>query len=182
MAIDIIFLVLLITAIFKGLRNGLLLAVFSLVGWIVGLVAALKLSASVANYLRQEAHWDSRWLPFLSFLAVFLAVALLVRWGAAILQKGIELAMLGWLNKIAGALLYAVLYILLLSVVLFYAVRMNLIGENTLKNSHSYAFIQPWGPAVINGIGRFVPFLRDVFHDLERFFEHVGDRVNESHT
>jgi len=182
MVIDLIFICILLTALFKGLRNGLLVAVFSLVGWIVGLAAALKLSASVANYLREQAHWDSKWLPILSFLAVFIAVALLIRWGAAIIQKGVELAMLGWLNKIGGVVLYAVLYILLFSVVLFYGTQMHLVTEDAIKGSRTYAFIQPWGPVVIDGIGKFLPFLKDVFHDLETFFEHVGEKVNKATT
>ena len=182
MSIDIVFLIVLIAAILKGLRNGLLLGVFSLVGWIIGLAAALKLSASVANYLRAEAHWDSRWLPFLSFIAVFIGVAMLVRWGAMLVQKGIELAMLGWINKIGGVLLYAVIYTLLFSVFLFYADKMNLVSETTEKASRSYAFVQPWGPVVIDWIGKFLPMFKDVFHDLENFFEDVGRRVDKAVT
>jgi len=180
MFIDILFVIFLISAVFKGLRNGLLLAVFSLVGWIIGIAAALKLSATVANHVRQEAHWDSKWLPVLCFVAVFIVVALLVRWGAMLIQKGVELAMLGWINKIGGILLYAILYTLLYSVFLFYADKMNLISEATEKASRSYAFVQPWGPVVIEWVGKIIPVFKDVFQDLESFFEEVRRRVDKS--
>jgi len=97
-----------------------------------------------------------------------------------LVQKGIELAMLGWINKIGGVLLYGVIYTLLFSVFLFYADKMNLVSETTEKASRSYAFVQPWGPVVIEWIGKFLPMFKDVFHDLENFFEGVGRRVDKA--
>ncbi len=44
MLIDIIVVILLVMAIFKGLRKGLIVAVFSFLAFLIGLAAALKLS------------------------------------------------------------------------------------------------------------------------------------------
>ena len=51
--IDLFFILLLIVAAFKGMRKGFVLAVFSFLSIIIGLAAALKLSATVASHL----HW-----------------------------------------------------------------------------------------------------------------------------
>src|SRR3954467_2183820 len=102
MLIDVVFTVLMIIALIKGYRKGLIVAVFSLLAFIVGLAAAMKLSTLVADYIGTAVKVSDKWLPVISFIVVFLLVALLVRWVAAIVQRTIEIAMLGWLNRIGG--------------------------------------------------------------------------------
>ncbi len=65
MLIDIVFLILLLLAAFKGLRNGLIVALFSLVGFIVGIAVAVKLSAVAATYIGHTINVAQRWLPLL---------------------------------------------------------------------------------------------------------------------
>ncbi|MBL0884087.1 MAG: hypothetical protein IBJ16_12200, partial [Chitinophagaceae bacterium] len=62
-------------------------------------------------------------------------------------------------------------YTLVLSVVLFYAEKLHLFDKTTLEASHTYDFIQPWGPKVIDGIGEVIPLFRDMFSSLTDFFE-----------
>jgi membrane protein required for colicin V production len=121
MGIDILFLLLMVLAVLRGLRHGLILSVLSALAWIAGLAAALKLSATVALLLKSSMHLSTRWLPVLAFLLVFLGVVLVIRWGARLIEAGLDLAMMGWLNKLAGILLYAVIYTSVLSILLFYA-------------------------------------------------------------
>src|SRR5215212_75124 len=99
MFIDIIALILLVWASFKGLRNGLVVGVFSFLAFIIGLAAALKLSIVAANYLGSNTNIGERWLPFIAFALVFFIVVLLVRLGAKAIEGALRLAMLGWLNK-----------------------------------------------------------------------------------
>ncbi|HWK02326.1 MAG TPA: CvpA family protein [Puia sp.] len=175
MWIDVLLLLFIVLAVFKGLRQGFLLAVFSAVAFIVGLAAAVKLSAALAGYLKDSVHVSTRWLPVLAFIAVFLGVVLLVRGGARLLEAAVDLAMMGWLNKLAGVLLYALVYTIILSVLLFYAVQVHLISGSTLSSSVTYPFIRPWGPVVIDGFGKFVPFFKGMFVQLEDFF---GRQIN----
>ncbi len=121
MIIDIIFMICMVLALFKGYRNGFIVAVFSFVAIIIGLAAAMKLSAYVAAKLGEHANISQAWLPFLSFAIVMIGVVILVRLGATAIQKMVEMVFLGWLNKIAGIAFYAAIYIMVLSVVLFYA-------------------------------------------------------------
>ncbi len=63
MFIDIIVFILLIIAVFKGLSKGLIVAVFSFLGFFIGLAAALKLSTIAASYLGKNVSISERWLP-----------------------------------------------------------------------------------------------------------------------
>ena len=78
MFIDIIGLILLVWATFKGLRNGFVVAVFSFLAFIIGLAAALKLSAVAAEYLGSNISIGERWLPFIAFALVFFVVVLFI--------------------------------------------------------------------------------------------------------
>src|SRR5687768_7983369 len=107
MSIDLIYFIVVLIAVFKGLRRGFIIAIFSVIAIIIGLAAAIKLSAAAAIYLNGAVSISSRWLPVLSFIVVFILVVLVVRLGANLLQKTVEIGFLGWLNRLAGAVAYA---------------------------------------------------------------------------
>ncbi len=175
--IDVIFAILLLIAFFKGLRKGLVVALFSILAVVTGLAAALKLSSTVAAYLQGNVSLSEKWLPFISFTLVFVVVVILVNWAGKLIEKSFELAFLGWVNKLAGAVLYVVLYIIIFSVFLFYADKLGLLKPATFQQSACYPFIKPWGPVLIENIGKIIPVFKDSFSTLERFFESIPDKI-----
>lgn len=176
MLIDILVAVVLLGAIINGFRKGLILAVFSVVGLLVGLAAALKLSAVTANYLSGTVNLSAKWLPILSFVVVFLAAVLIVRLIASVIQKTMEMAMLGWVNRIGGMVAYAIIYLLVLSVAFFYLDKIHALSASAIAESKTYSFIQPLGPKVIDLIGRLLPSFKNVFHELTQFFENLSKK------
>ena len=177
MILDIIVAVILILAIIKGYRQGLIVALFSLIAFVIGIAAALKLSVVAAGYIGKTVNVSDKWLPIISFAVVFLIVVLLVRLGAKFIQKTVELAMLGWANRVGGILLYVGIYILIFSVLLFYADQMNFIKPETKTGSVTYSYIQPWGPKLMDGLGKIIPVFKGMFEDLEDFFDDVSKQV-----
>ena len=177
MFIDIIVIILLIFAIFKGLRNGLVVAIFSFLAFVIGLAAALKLSTVVAEYLGTNTNISQRWLPVLAFAIVFLIVVFLVRLGAKAIEGMLRLVMLGWLNKIGGIIFYALLYLFIFSIILFYAVQLNIFKPETLETSTTYSYIQPIGPKVISALGVILPFFKNMFAELELFFGGLSEKT-----
>ncbi len=177
MLIDLIFLILMIMAIFKGISKGFIVAVFSLLAFIIGLAAALKLSAVVAVHLHEKMKVSGYWLPFLAFLLVFIAVVFLIRFGASLLKKAISIAFLGWADSLAGIVLYAIIYLMVFSVILFFTTRIHLVSAAMQASSHTYAFIEPLGPKVMNLIGKAIPMFSHMFADLSRFFQRVSNKA-----
>jgi len=177
MGIDVLFIVFLLLAIFRGLRHGFIIAIVSAAAWIIGIAAAIKLSAAVAVYGKTHTHLPPRWLPVLAFLVVFLGVVLTLHAIAKLIERTVDLAMMGWLNKLMGVLLYAFLYITTLSVLLFYAVQVHLISSNTVSASMTYPYIKPWGRVTIDEFGKFVPWFEGMFTQLEDFFGQIGHRI-----
>jgi membrane protein required for colicin V production len=174
MVIDILFAVTVLLAIFKGWSKGLVVGVFSLLGLILGAAAALKLSGQFALYMNREIGHPSPLWPVVSFVVVFLAVALVVRLVAALLEKGLQLAMMGWINRIGGIVLYGFAYVIILSILIWFADQMYLIPPTMKVQSHTYGWIAPLGPWVISMSGEVIPWFKDNFHQLEKFFQHIS--------
>jgi membrane protein required for colicin V production len=176
MIIDLAFAVLLALAAIRGYSAGLVVAVFSLLAFMIGLAAALKLSALVAGWLGENVNISQQWLPVVSFFIVFLGVVILVRMGAKAIEKSLHIVMLGWLNKLGGVLFFAVLYLMIGSIFLFYAEQLKWITPETTKASLTYGILKPWAPAIINGLSVVFPFFQRLFEDLQQFFGNLAPK------
>ena len=174
MIIDIAFLLFIIMAIFKGLSKGLVLGIFSLLAFIIGLAAALKLSAVVAGYLHKDGSDMNKWLPLFAFLLVFVLFIVLVSVVGKLIRKALQLAMLGWLDSLMGMILYLVLYTIIFSILLFYAEKLVLVSSDEISSSKAYPYVSTWGPRLINNIGRIIPAFKNLFGELEAFFSSIA--------
>jgi membrane protein required for colicin V production len=178
MLLDLIYVVIIILAILHGYRRGLIVGLFSLVAVIIGIAAAMKLSIVAGKYIGKVIKISDQWLPIISFAVVFLIVVLLIRLGAKVIDRTIKIVLLGWLNRIGGIIFYTALYTLIFSVLLFYAEQMKLLQPEMIHKSVTYSFVQPWGPKIINGFGSIVPLFKDMFGELEHFFEGLAKSIS----
>lgn len=97
--------------------------------------------------------------------------------GARLIKKTIDLAMLGWLDRLGGMLLYIVIYTIIFSVILFFAEKILLLKADVIANSVVYKYVSPWGPKVIDNLGKIIPFFKDMFTQLEHFFEGIAKKA-----
>ena len=139
-------------------------------------ILGFKCEKTLVN-IGDSVNISAEWLPFISFLVVFIGVVLLIRLGAKAIESAVEVVMLGWLNRIGGILLYVAMYTLVYSVLLFYAAKMDLLRPETIEKSIVYSWIEPLGPKVIGLIGQVLPWFKDLFGDLTAFFDKVSQQV-----
>jgi len=179
MILDLILAVIIVLAIIKGFRRGLIVGLFSLIAIVIGLAAAIKLSAVVAGYIGKAVKISDQWLPIISFAVVFFIVVLLVRLGANAIQKMVETVMLGWINRLGGIIFYIAIYTTIFSVLLFYAEQLQIIKPATKEKSITYSYVQPLGPKAINAIGTVVPVFKDMFKELQDFFGTISQKLSD---
>ncbi|MGN6532505.1 MAG: CvpA family protein [Ginsengibacter sp.] len=177
MLIDVAFFIIIILAVFKGFTKGFIVGIFSFIAFIIGLAAALKLSVIVAHHLESSSVITAKWLPVISFALVFIVVVLLVNIGARVLKKAAGLIMLGWIDKLGGILLYIIIYTIIFSVILFFAEKTFLLKPETISSSSLYNVVSPWGPKVINNLGKIIPVFKDLFLQLQSFFEALALKI-----
>jgi membrane protein required for colicin V production len=176
--IDIFVYIILVLAIVRGWRKGLILAVFSLVCGLIGLAAAVKLSAVFAIHMKSDLHITSRWLPLIAFILVFVLVIILISWTGRLVEKLIKWVLLEWLNKLGGILLFIVLYFSVYSIILFYGTETGFISKRAANESSYYHLLAPFGPGVIRFITHFIPFGKDMFSALEGFFDTIAHDIH----
>ena len=177
--IDSGFLIVLAIGVFKGWRKGLIGALFSLLAFIIGLAAALKLSSAVANYLSEQYPATAKWVPFISFTLVFIVIALLVRFAGKIIETSFSAIMGGLLNRISGSIIYALLYIIIFSVFVYFAAGLHLVSESSLNSSVCYPYIRSLPSDAMTVLGKMIPWFKNVFSDLQDFFGQFGNKINE---
>lgn len=177
MIIDLFFFVSMILAIIKGYRKGFIIAVFSILAFMVGLAAALKFSTAVAGFLQQNINVSAKWLPFIAFALVFFVVVILVRLGARFIENTFKALLLGWVNRISGIILYVILYTIILSILLFYCERLQLLQPTTIQSSVTYEYIQPWGPKMMDNMGKVIPWFKDMFIQLDEYFNGLSNKI-----
>jgi len=178
MIIDIIFVGLMSFAVYKGMSKGFIQSLFSFTAFIVGLAAATKLSAVVSNFMSEHFQTNAIWLPFLSFILIFAVFLILFFYAGKFFEKTSEVMMLGWLNKFGGICIYLLLYGSLLSVVIFYAAEMKILGKENLSQSVFYPYFSPLGPWIIDNLGKIIPFFKGVFLQLQQYFEGLPNKIN----
>ena len=173
MLIDLVYIILIVVAVFKGYSKGFVVAIFSFLAIFIGLAAALKLSATVAVWLGKSTNLGERLLPVISFALVFIGVAVITRIVAKLIEKTLQIALLGFVNRLGGVLLYAILYTIIFSIILFFADKIDIIKSDTKASSYTYHYTQPWGPKAISLFSEVIPFFKHTFEQLENFFDGV---------
>ena len=175
--LDIIGIIILVAAFFRGYRKGVVVALCSLLGVVLGMLCALKLSGALGAYLMEQGWVTSAWAQIISYVLLFLGVMWLVRILARAVEGVLKAAMLGLVNRLAGGVLYALIGAFVWSAVLWIANRAHLIAPETMVASHTYAYFEPVAPMVFAHIGSVLPFARDVFADLGHFFDGVNQHL-----
>ena len=111
--IDIIILLLIGVGVIQGLMKGSIKQLASIVGFVAGLLLARALFGTVAEQLAPALHTSITVAQILSFILIWVAVPIGCSLIASVLTKALEAVNLGWLNRLAGALLGAVKMMLL---------------------------------------------------------------------
>ncbi len=174
MALDITGLIIIALFFIRGYTRGLIVAAFSVIAILLGILCALKLSQSLATWMLAHGYTTSGWAPMLSYLILFVGVVLIVRIIAKMLQKAVEGVMLGSVNKLAGGLLYGILGAVLYSSILWIGARMNMFTPELIASSKTYPWLSKLAPWFFAAAGHLLPFAKDVFAKLQEFFDKVG--------
>ena len=100
--IDIIILVLLALAVFKGIKDGLMRQLGGIVGLILGIFLAGRFSAMLSGWLHRVAPTLSESVvKVLSFIVIIVVVCLCVVLLSRLLEKVIKITTLGWINRLS---------------------------------------------------------------------------------
>jgi len=116
--IDIIFLVPILWALYKGFKKGLVIEITSLLALILGIYGAIKLSDVTASYLTGQFEMSKQNMGIISFAVTFIIIVGLVYLIGKIIEKMVDLVALSFLNKVGGAFFSGLKVAMIISIVL----------------------------------------------------------------
>ncbi len=177
MMLDVVGIILILLFFIRGYLKGIIVAAFSVLAILLGLLCALKLSQSLSSWLLDKGYVTSGWVQIVSYVVLFLGVFLLVRLLAKLLQRTVEGMMLGVINKLIGGLLYAFLGAVLWSSLLWISSRMHIISPETIAASKTYSWLSQLAPWFFEQAGKLLPFVKDTFGKLEHFFDTLNHKA-----
>ena len=154
--LDIILGLLLIYGLYKGFKNGLFVEIASIVALIAGIFGAMHFSYIASDYLTEHVEWSDRITTLTSFVITFIVIVTAVHFAAKLLTKIANFAMLGLINKIAGALFGALKVAIILGALLIFFERVNssvgLVKSETMENSILYEPVKEIGAFIFNAV------------------------------
>ena len=166
MVLDVCCILFLVLAMYKGITRGFIRALLSLVAFVIGWILASLFAGKVGVYLQDHGMQDNKWVPLLSFLMVMIATFIGIHLLGKALDKMTEMLMMGWLNKLAGVLLYVLLYTLLMSTLLYFSERIHLVEKKDMEKSLTYPYMSKWAPVIWGKIGEIVPYIKEIPNQL----------------
>ncbi len=164
---DVIALIIIILFALKGLKNGLIIELSSLIALLLGIIVAIKFSNVAAAWLSENL--TSQYVSVIAFILVFVFTVIVVHIVARIADKLMKAIALGWLNRLAGAVFGILKAAFLISILLILTDAFGLEGKiNPTDKEH-----QSW---LYDPIKKFAP---SVLHTLNVKSEYLLPRIED---
>ena len=162
--IDIIILILIGVGVIQGLMKGSMKELAAIVGFVAGLLLARALFGTVAEQLAPALRTSITVAQILSFILIWVAVPIGCSLIASVLTKALDVVNLGWLNRLAGALLGAAKMMLLAGIGIYVLEyidpKSEMVSKTTKKASVLYTPMKEF-------VDQCLPVVKDVTDDIK---------------
>lgn len=179
MILDGILIVLLILAFIRGWKKGLLWAVGSLIAVLLGVMIALKLSHSLADYLFRQNLLSSQYTLILCFVLLFIGTIFLFRSIIKFIESFLDKVFLGWANNMLGGVLYSFFTLFVVSSFLWLVNQSGLLNDELKKESNTYTYVEPISVWTIKTASEYLPYCKSLWNDIQGYFEKVQKKYIE---
>lgn len=143
--IDIIILICLIPALIQGIFKGFISQAISIISLILGAWASARFAGIVCNWLAQYISGSEQVLKIVAFVLIFIVVIVGLTLLGKLLEKVIKLVMLGWVNRLLGAVFALMKWLLVMGllVIAFNSINetFGLVKPEVLAQSHLYPML-----------------------------------------
>lgn len=150
--IDIIIGLLLLFAAIGGFRKGLVSELASLAALILGIWGAIEFSYITSDFLTKNFNLETEYLNVISFVVTFVVIVILVHIVGSSVNKLIEVAMMGVLNKLAGLVFGVFRSALVLSIILLVFDKIDkdveIISQEAKTESRLYEPVRKLAPSI----------------------------------
>lgn len=154
--IDIVFGIILILGAIQGYKKGLFVELASLIGLIAGIFGAIYFSHFVGDWLAEKTSWSEQVINLTAFAITFVIIVVAISMAGKLLTKIADFAMLGIVNKFAGAVFSVLKFAFLLSVVIMFLNaandRIGFVSEEAMEESVLFTPVKSVAPLILPSI------------------------------
>jgi membrane protein required for colicin V production len=166
--LDIIILVPIGYAAYKGFKHGFIIELFTLLALLVGIYVGIHFSDFTAAWLKETFSWDSPYVPVVAFTLTFLAVGAMIYFGGKVVEKMIKVVNLSPVNKAFGIVFATVKMLYMLSVLLVliesYDEKGDFFPEKTKENSLLYVPVRDVSTKTVPALANSTIFIKNALH------------------
>jgi len=165
--IDIVVIALLIIAAIWGIWKGFISQLISIVGVLLGIWGASKLTPFVYSMLIGSADNpnSANTVKIITFAVLVILIIIICHLIGKLLDKVTNMTILGGVNRVLGAL-FSVLKVMLILIVIVSLINNGLLSTefevpDIVKSSYSYQYLNQAADIII-------PFVKDIFSGLQQ--------------
>lgn len=170
MIFDILFLAFVGLGFYQGWKHGVIYSVFSIVGWFLGIIAALKFSYVAVNFLNGYFHLSPKVMVTISFILILVLVLTLMRLIGWSLEQILKSADMNLPNQVFGGILHSLIGLYVLCVLIWFLNKLDVFPLHQKESSHIYPYIHNLGPWLVEQTGKIIPVFRDTFAKYDDLF------------
>ena len=162
--IDIAVVCLLFYGLIRGALRGFFVEIASLLALVLGVFGALHFSSFTANFLAKYIDWD--YLPLLAFALTFIAIIIGVAWVGKLLTKLAKVVLLGFLNRLLGAIFGACKWLVICGVLIWILGQVNVfvpfLPEDLVESSLFFVPLHELGAYLFEQINAETPTIENI--------------------
>ena len=175
MAIDIIFLLVVLYGFYLGFARGIIRTVFTVISLTIGVMLSLKLAPGATRLLETTFKNDNPLMFVAGLLLSFIAIMLVLRTISRSLEGILKTANINVVNQFIGGVVLSGVLVLLLSVLVWFADQGHMIDQETKRKSVTYQYLTEYrGQAKVIG-----EKLKPVFYEFWDQSVQMMDRLEQ---
>ena len=165
--IDLIILIPLALGAMGGFKKGFILEIITLLALILAVIGGFHFLHWGMSVLTDNFQLSGRFLPFLAFILIFAGIVAIMNAIGQALKKIIHMAFLGGIDRIAGAVLGAIKFVFLFSILIWvFQVFGVELPEHLQDDSFLYTYVVALAPATVELFSFIIPASSDLMDDL----------------
>lgn len=151
--IDIILLIVWIIAVLEGLYKGLIKQVFGILALILACYVSYHFTGFAADRIVEWFGWNGEGLRIVAFIATFILVLIGVTLLGHLLDKLLKIVLLGWLNRLTGAIFgwikWNILLVILIYVLNLFDAMASFLPAEAFASSRLYPVVDAFSSILL---------------------------------
>ena len=179
MVVDIVLALVIAYGFYLGFNRGIIKTIFSILAYVIGVIAAFKFSPAMTDFLQSAFGSNSPFMYLAGFIATFILTMFLIRLFARGLEGVLQTVHVTLVNQVSGGVLLSAVFILIYSLLLWFADSSGIIDNGTKKTSLTFPYLEKYPEYVWDASKTLQPIFVDFWDHTVDFMDQVQQKTIE---